>query len=33
MAKYTFIFGNKGKMKFVFFFFLISNTIIRENVN
>lgn len=30
MAKYTFIFGNK--MKFVFFF-LISNTIIRENVN
>lgn len=32
MAKYTFIFGNKGKMKF-FFFFFISNTIIRENVN
>lgn len=31
MAKYTFIFGDKGKMKFVFF--LISNTIIRENVN
>lgn len=39
MAKYAFIFGSKGKMKFVqlliflfLFFFLMSNTIIRENV-
>lgn len=30
MAKYTFIFGNKGKMKFVFFFFNIKHDYSRK---